>query len=114
MEDFFVMVLKSPGYIFGNLILLAGLVAVAMCVRATRRPDRASARRALVWSAVPVAFGVLGAIYGALVWAFTGPSPDPARARLALFCTVVFGVFCAIVPALWALVLVQRRPPALA
>lgn len=114
MEDFFVMVLKSPGYVFGPLMLLAGLVAVGMCARATRRPDRAPARRALVWSAVSPALGVVGAIVGAVVWALNGPAPDPALSRMALFCTFVFGAFCAVVPALWALVLLQRRPAALA
>lgn len=114
MEDIFVLLLQAPGYIFGPLMMLAGFVAVVMCVWATFRTDRGSARRALMWSAVPPVLGVLGVIFGAIVWALNGPASDPARARLALFLTIVFGVFCALVPALWALVLVQRRPPALA
>ena len=114
MEDFFVMVLRSPGWIFGPLMLLTGLVAVGMCARATRRPDRIPARRALVCALVPPALGVVGALVGAVVWAVEGPMADPARSRMALFCTIVFGVFVAIVPALWALVLVQHRPTALA
>jgi hypothetical protein len=115
MEDFFLMLVKSPGYIFGPLMMLAGLVAVVMCVRATLRPERANTRRALRWSAVPPALGVVGAIYGAAVGIIGG---FPANAWVAaapyLAGTILFGVFVAIVPALWALVLLQRRPTALA
>jgi len=114
MNDFLVMVFKSPGWIFGPLMLLSGLVAVVMCARATVRAERVAARRALRWSLVPPALGVVGAIVGGIVWAAHGPASDPARARMALFCTVVFGVFCAAVPTLWSLVLLQRRPAALA
>jgi hypothetical protein len=113
--DFFRMVLQSPGYIFGPLMLLAGLAAVVMCVQATRRPDRAAARRALLWSLTPPVFGVAGAIFGVAVGIIGG---FPANAWVAaapyLGCTILFGVFVAIIPALWSVVLLQRRPNALA
>ena len=38
MADFFLMVVQSPGYIFGPLMMLAGLAALVLCVRATLRP----------------------------------------------------------------------------
>jgi hypothetical protein len=113
--NFFVMMLKSPGYIFGPLMLLAGLAALVMCVRATRRPDRTAARRALRWSLLPPVIGVVGALYGVAVGIIYG---FPANAWVAaapyLGCTILFGVFVAIIPALWAFVLLQRRPTALA
>lgn len=112
MEDFLRMVIQSPGWIFGPLMLLSGLAALAVCARATARPDRTPPRRALRWSLVPPVLGVLGAIVGGVVWALNGPAADPARARMALFCTFVFGVFVAVVPALWSLALLQRRPTA--
>jgi len=115
METFFLTVVKSPGYIFGPLMLLAGLAAVALCVRATFRGDRGSARRALRWSLLPPAVGVVGAVFGAAVAAAEG---FPANAWVAaapyLAGTVLFGVFVAAVPALWSLVLLARRPAALA
>ncbi|MBN9119004.1 MAG: hypothetical protein J0I06_07560 [Planctomycetes bacterium] len=112
--DFFEMVWRSPGWIFGPLMMLAGVVAVVMCARATLRSDRVPARRALAWALVPPVLGALGAVFGAVVWALSGPAADPARARMALVCTVAFGLFVAAVPFLWALVLLQRRPAALA
>ena len=115
MADFFLTVVRSPGYIFGPLMLLGGLVAFVMCLRAALRPDRAPAVRALKWSAVPPALGAVGAIVGAVVLALSNQAAkDWAEASVYLFCTIVFGVFVAVVPALWALVLLQRRPPALA
>jgi len=114
MNDFLVMVIRSPGWIFGPLMLLSGLVAFVVCVRATARAERAAARRALRWSLVPPALGVVGAIVGGIVWVASGAATDPARARMALFCTFVFGVFCAAIPMLWSLALLQRRPAALA
>jgi hypothetical protein len=104
---FFELVVRSPGLIFGPLMLLTGAVAVAACVRATRRPDRAAARRALGWSALPPVLGVVGAAVGAAVGA-----PNPQWTALAA--TVAFGGFVAAVPALWSLVLLRRRPGAIA
>lgn len=113
--NFFVMVVRSPGYIFGPLMLLAGLVALAMCVRAARRPDRAAARRALRWSAVPPALGVVGVLFGVVVLALNGQIEAAwGSGAPYLGCTVLFGVFVAAVPALWALTLYRRRPTALA
>jgi hypothetical protein len=113
--DFFVQVVRSPGYIFGPLMLLAGLVAAALCLRATLRPGRGGAQRALAWSFLPTALGVAGAIFGAAVWASSGrAAPDPAAVWAALGCTVLFGVFTSVVPVLWSLALLWRRPPAIA
>jgi hypothetical protein len=113
--DFFVQVVRSPGYIFGPLTLLAGLVALALCARATLRSGRAAAHRALLWSLLPTALGVAGAIFGAIVWASSGKAaPDPAAVWAALGCTVLFGVFTSALPVLWSLALLWRRPPAVA
>jgi hypothetical protein len=113
--DFFVLVFRSPGYIFGPLMLLAGLAAVALCLRATFRPDRPSARRALLWSLVPPALGVAGAIFGAVVLALADqPGKDWVQASKYLGCTILFSVFVAVIPALWSLVLLQRRSTVMA
>jgi hypothetical protein len=112
MIDFFVLMVRSPGLIIGPLVLLTALVAFAMCIRATLRADRSSARRALRWSAVPVACGVVGVIFGAIVCASAGQNISDAA--IYLFATFMFGVFAAAVPALWAFVLLVRRPPAIA
>ena len=115
MEAFFLMVVKSPGYIFGPLMLLAGLAAVVACVRATRRPDRTAARRALRWSLLPPALGVVGALFGAVVALISGfPADRWVAAFPYLICTILVGVFVALVPALWSFVLLRRQPPALA
>ncbi len=104
--NFFEMVVRSPGLIFGPLMLLTGAIAVVACVRATRRADRAAARRALVWSGLPPVLGVVGAMVGAAVGA---PNPE----WMALVATIAFGVFVAILPALWSLVLLRQRPTAI-
>jgi|GEM_PF-6656834 len=112
--DFFKLVLQSPGWIFGPLMLIAGLVAIVMCVRAMSR-DRSAARRALLWSLLPVVFGVVGAITGGIVWMATGQvAPAPTMVWMALGGTILFGVFVAIIPTLWSIILLQRRPPVLA
>jgi hypothetical protein len=113
--DFFVTVVRSPGYLFGPLMLFAGLIAVALCVQAARRLDRARARRALVWALVPPVLGVVGAISGAVVLALTEqPNKDWSAALPYLGGTILFGVFVALVPALWSFFLFRRRPTALA
>lgn len=115
MSEFLLTVFKSAGWLFGPLMLLGGLVALVVCVRATVRGDRASALRALRWALVPPALGAIGACYGGSIWAFSGVVvADPARAWMALFCTIVFGVFAATPAALWATALLLRRPPAIA
>jgi hypothetical protein len=112
---FFEMVWRSPGFIFGPLMILGGVVAIVMCARATFRPDRASARRALMWSLVPPALGAVGALVGAVVFALADRvNKDWATAAQYLGCTIVFGVFCAFIPFPWSLALIRRRPAALA
>jgi hypothetical protein len=96
-------------------MLFAGLVAVVLCVRVTRQPDRARARRALVWALVPPVVGVVGALCGAVVLALTDqPNKNWSAALPYLGGTILFGAFVALVPALWGLVLFQRRPTAVA
>jgi hypothetical protein len=113
--DFFVLVVQSPGYIFGPLMMLAGLVALGMCARATLRPERLAARQSLVWSLLPTALGVVGAVVGAIVWALAGPAaPAAATAFASLGCTILFGAFITVIPAIWSLALLRRRPTAFA
>jgi hypothetical protein len=102
--NFFVMVIQSPGYIFGPAMLLAGLIAVYMCVRASRAgaPDRAR-WVALAAALSPIAIGLLGAVFGALVlWQVGAAAQDWANAWQYLACTVVFGVFVSLIPLVWA------------
>jgi hypothetical protein len=96
-------------------MLLAGLAALISCLRATIHPESVPPRRALRWSLLPPALGVVGALVGAglvgYLWFVQGRLADePVRMWTALGNTVLFGVFVAIVPALWALLLLQRRP----
>jgi hypothetical protein len=114
MELFTAMV-QSLGWLFGPLMLLAALVALVMCARATVRTDRPVARRALMWALLPPVLGVVGAIVGLVMWSVSQPgAPNQGPNWLALAYTVLFGAFVALVPALWALVLLRQRPPALA
>ena len=109
--NFLLLIVQSPGYIFGPLMLLAGVAAAVVCARATRHADRVRAIRALTWSLAPVALGVLGAIVGGIVWALADrPATDPARAWAALGCTILFGAIVAAVPVAWSLALLRRRP----
>ncbi|MBM3979598.1 MAG: hypothetical protein FJ304_04815 [Planctomycetes bacterium] len=95
-------------------MLLAGLVTLAMCVRAARRSDRAAARRALRWSAVPPALGVVGVLFGVVVLALNGQIEKAwGSGAPYLSCTVLFGLFVADVPALWTLMVYRRGPTAL-
>lgn len=64
---------------------------------------------------MPPALGVVGALFGAAVALISGfPADRWVAAAPYLACTILFGVFVAVVPALWAVVLMNRRPPALA
>ncbi|MBA4066099.1 MAG: hypothetical protein C0501_20745 [Isosphaera sp.] len=108
-----VEMVKSPGYIFGPLMLLAGAAAVVACVRATRRADRTSARRAVTWSLTPIALGIVGAMVGAAVWWLSDRvAPDRLEVWMRLGYVVLFGVFVAAVPLVWSSALLVRRPPA--
>src|SRR5438094_157734 len=94
-----VMMIRSPGYIFGPLMLVLGVAAVVVCVRAARRGDRPSARRAVGWSLSPIAAGLAGAVFGLTYWAAaTRPDADRGVVWAALGYTVLFGVFVAAVP----------------
>lgn len=107
----FMLLLKAPGFIFGPLMLIAGLVAVVVCVRASLRPDRVSHRRAVAWSLAPLALGLVGATYGAVHWAVSGRvAPDRGFVWLLLGYTVLFGVLVTAVPLVWATALTRRKP----
>ena len=58
--------LSAPGWIYGPLMLLTGVMAGGACGWATLGPGRRSARRAVWWSIVPAAMGLIGAVLGAL------------------------------------------------
>jgi hypothetical protein len=109
----FMLLLKAPGYIFGPLMLLAGVAAVVACARASWRPDRAARRRAVAWALVPLALGVVGATYGAVRWGLSGQvAQDRAFVWGLLGYTVLFGALVAALPLAWAAALVRRRPVA--
>ena len=103
----FTMLIRSAGYIFGPLMLLCGLAAVVACVRATRRGDRPSARRAAGWSLSPIAAGLVGVVYGLIYWVSLGMPGNRASGFVALGYTVLFGVFVAAVPLLWSAALLR-------
>jgi drug/metabolite transporter (DMT)-like permease len=107
----FKMMVQSPGYIFGPLMLALGVVAVVLCARATRRGDRPSAWRAAYWSLSPIAAGLVGAVVGAVVWAATGQqAADRSVPMMHLAYTVLFGGFVALLPLLWSATLFWTRP----
>jgi hypothetical protein len=62
---FLLWLFNTAGLIFGPLIILAGIVAVISCLRASRRTTSPQSRRnALVGSLLPFIVGIFGAIAG--------------------------------------------------
>lgn len=111
----FVTMVRSPGYIFGPLMLLTGLVALVVCLRATLRADRPAARRAVAWSLAPVGVGILGALVGLAYWGLSDMvSENRAETWGYLGYTVLFGILVAAVPLVWSVALLRRQRSAIA
>jgi hypothetical protein len=101
---------SSPGVIFGPLMLLAGVVAGGMSARATLRPSYRAAHRAVWWSLVPAAIGLMAAVFGGVRWTFLyGPAVSPwSQTWPVLGYTALFGAAVSVVPLAWAAALARR------
>ena len=111
--------IRSPGYIFGPGMLLAGLIALIICLRASWSRQSFDPRRSFIWSAAPLMIGIMGAMIGCILavieiesWpaAEKGPVPEWAleRARMHLGFTILFGLFVSSVPLVWTGLLYLR------
>ena len=98
---------SEPG-IFGPLILLAGVLALGMCVWATLRPSR----RAVWWALAPAAIGLMAAALGSVRWALwhAGAGVLWYQVGPALAYTALFGLLVSAVPWAWAVALARRAP----
>ncbi len=95
---------NTTGYIFGPVILLAGLLALFLCLRASAWARNWPARRAAVAaSLLPLAAGVCAALVGLAVWGLAGrPGADQAAAWLALGKASLAGLVVTLIPLAWS------------
>jgi hypothetical protein len=104
---------NTTGWIFGPAILLAGLVALILCLRASLWARSYGPRRAaMIWSFVPFATAVCGALFGLGLVFVVGAGPTQ-EGWLALGKCCLAGLAVTVVPLAWAVVLVrvQREGP---
>jgi hypothetical protein len=107
----FLWLFNTTGLIFGPAILVAGVVALALCLRASLRatPARAS-WRALAFSLLPFGVGVCAALFGLGLWLLgVMPEVPSGDAALALGKACLAGLATTAVPLAWALALVCLR-----
>jgi hypothetical protein len=98
------------GLIFGPAILLAGIVALGLCLWATlRSTPRRTQRLAVAISFLPLAISICGAVVGAILWwALAWPESTAAASRnLGQVCLA--GLVVSSVPLLWALLLLRLQ-----
>ena len=102
---------NTLGGIFGPFVLLAGVVAVVLCVRAGQRAGTPAVRRAAVWaSLMPLAGGVAAMLTGLALWAGGWyPRMEPQTAWLNLGKAVLAGLVVTAVPFVWATTLNRTR-----
>jgi hypothetical protein len=102
---------STTGWIFGPAILLAGSVALFLCVRASLSPRPHRARRAALVSLLPLAVSVCGALVGlGLILTLAGGlSAVPRSSWLALGQCCLAGLVVTALPLLWSLVLLCLR-----
>jgi len=101
---------NTAGYIFGPLIVLAGVVALVLCLRASRRTGTPRLRQtALFGSLTPLATGVLGAIVGLILLLGSGQQDGIQSEQLVNLGKVCLaGLVITISPLLWSLMLFRR------
>jgi hypothetical protein len=105
---------NTTGWIFGPAILLAGVVALGFCLRATLRVSPAGApRTAFTFSLLPFALGICAALVGLGIWLAGGmPNVPVLEGTLNLGKACLAGLVTTLVPLAWALTLVRlRRQP---
>lgn len=99
----------TAGLIFGPAIILAGIVALAMCVRSTVKPALRGGKTILV-ALMPFGLAIIGALVGLGIVLNEGrPGGVPSDAWLALGKVCVAGLTVTALPLLWAVVLVRGK-----
>lgn len=107
----FLWLFDSTGWIFGPAILLAGVLALAMCLRESVGATTVKRRRAaLAWSLLPFVLGIAAALVGAALWlAGTMPEVTTSNAARRLGKACLAGLITTTPPLAWAVALVRRR-----
>lgn len=107
---FFTDLIRSVGWIYGSLMLLAGFAAMCCCGWAAIRQSRRAARRAVYWSVAPFVIGFMGAVHtGAYVAQTSGPGALAWPLTLKhLGYVILFGVLESLAPLAVAVVLARR------
>jgi hypothetical protein len=104
---------NTTGYIFGPAIVLTGLLALLLCLRASSWARNRPARRvALVASLMPFAAGVCGALIGLAMWWYADkPATDNGAPWFALGKACLAGLVVTAIPLVWSSLLLraQRR-----
>jgi hypothetical protein len=107
---FFLWLFDTAGSIFGPLIVLAGCVALLLCVRATRRTERPSVRKQALYGALtPLALGLCAALVGLALFA-PGGMKDEYWGNLGK--VILAGLVVTAVPLVWTLCLMSGRKAA--
>jgi hypothetical protein len=105
----FLWLFNTTGLIFGSAILLAGVVALGLCLAATLRVSTPrSSRMAVTFSLMPFAIGICATLVGVGLW-LAGVMPEVARmeAAMNLGKASLAGLATTAVPLAWALALVR-------
>ena len=113
MQVIIIEMIRSSGWMFGGAMLLAGLVALVLCARASWIRTDPARRAALIASITPLVLSFIGVLYGTvLLWHLSQDGLDVADDWPRLGFIVLFGMTISYVPLLWSALL--RRGPAVA
>jgi hypothetical protein len=97
----------TTGWIFGPLILAAGLLALGLCLWASRRSGSPQGRRrAVAFALLPLALGVCAVLFGLVVLWLSG---QKTADWLALGRACLAGLVVTVVPLAWSLLLLRLR-----
>ena len=107
---FFTHMIRCCGWLFGVPMLLAGVVALVLCLWATwLRTDR-TRRAAVIASLTPLVIGCIGVPVGAVfLWLASQRGVDVSSDWLNLGNVVLFGLTVSAVPLLWSALLRYGR-----
>jgi hypothetical protein len=109
MNLLFLMV-KSSGLLFGVSMLLAGLVALVLCARATWVRTSRTRRAAVIASLAPLVIGIIGAaVQAVLLWLASQRGAVVAGDWPHLGYVVLFGLTISALPLLWSALLRHHR-----
>lgn len=92
---------NTLGFVFGPLMLLAGIAALALCFRASGRQESFQRRRqAVMGSFAPLVVGIAAAITGLIMFIPAGMNDELMR---NLGKAVLAGVVVTALPLVWSL-----------